>query len=77
MRARITTRWLAGTLCVLSALLLSGFAYAEPEGSLPAEGISPAEGSLFAEGSVARESGCFWRTGYAKSPSDRPVFGGC
>ena len=52
MRAYLTTRWLAGTLCVLSALLLSGFAYAEPEGSLPADGSLPAEGSLSAEGSL-------------------------
>ncbi|MDA0272596.1 MAG: hypothetical protein O3C68_05025, partial [Proteobacteria bacterium] len=53
MRSYIATRWLAGTLSLLSASLLSGFAYAEPEVFLlSAEGSQSAEGSLLsAEGS--------------------------
>ena len=38
MKAYITTGWLAGTLCVLSALLSSGCVHANPEGSISAEG---------------------------------------
>ena len=58
MRSYIATRWLAGTLSVLSASLLSGFAYAEPEGSQSAEGSSySAEGSPSAEGSSLSAEG--------------------
>ncbi len=45
MKAYIATRWLAGTLSVVSALLLPGFVYAEFDGSASAEGSLSAEGS--------------------------------